>query len=255
MRRSPVFWGKMLDLILKDIQDPYTRENFFRIKEFIDPKEIFEGDFKLFDISINRRYDSFKILHGLTFIPADIINLSAFGDNNYYFRFQDFDRDAMYVTTNGPVRIRFLAGKLRDPVTSNNRPFPFVAPGDVLRPSSPGFTYGGIGFKTSGFWLTSEGIPSNTVGIPVLFGDAAVTQAAVGTGAESNYTIGVYQHEGAGLNLLQIGTFSVTIGGVKRFDINFPITYSSPNVQLAARLESGSTSDLKVSLIVRGTGA
>jgi hypothetical protein len=245
----------VVELILKDIEDEHIRENFFRIRNFLLNQPIFDGDFKIFDITIDKKVEIFPVKHGLTFIPADIIPLSSSGNFNYYFRFQEFDRDNMYVTTDGPVRIRFLAGKLKDQIKSkgSTNPFSLVAPGDTIKPASPGFVYGAVGAKSDGFWLTSEGIPSNVVGIPVLFGDGIVIQAAVGTEAESDYTLGIYQHEGAGLNLTLIGTFDIVSGGAKRVAFNFPIAYSSNNIQLACRLMSGNTLNLKVSLILRGS--
>jgi hypothetical protein len=245
-----------LELLLKDLEDEISQENFFRIKEFIDSQVLFDGDFKLFDIQIPVQSASFKILHGLTFIPQDIILLSIVGDHNFYFRYQFFDKTSIYVSTNGPTRLRFLAGKFRDKLTGRNdlsSPYPFVAPDDVVRPSSPGFVYGAVGNKTAGFWLTSEGIPSNVAGIPVLFGDGVVTLASVGAEQEANYTIGIFQHEGMGSNLQQIGEFSITNGGPKRIDLEVPILYTSPNVQLATRLLVGDTLNLKVSLIVKGS--
>jgi hypothetical protein len=245
----------MIDLILKDVKDEYAQENFFRLRNFLGEQVLFDGDFKLFDITIPKKDDNFKVLHGLTFTPADIISLSGAGDLNYYFKFQNFDKQYMYISAHGPVRIRFLAGKLKDPIKNiaASEPFSFVAPGDIVGPASPGFVYGGVDAKTSGFWLTSEGIPSNVVGVPVLFGDAVVRQAAVGTQDDVPYVIGVYQHEGGGVNLTKLGEFAVTAGGVKRVDLSFPILYSSNNVQLACRLESGNTMNLKVSLVVKGT--
>ena len=245
----------MLDLILKDIEDIYSRENFFRLRKFIAQQVLFDGDFTLFDITIPAKDAKFKIKHGLTFIPADIIILSTEGDYNFYFRYQDFDRDNIYVTANGPVRVRFLAGKLKDQVKNANQVAnpPFVAPGDIITAAGPSFVYGAVGNKTTGFWLTSEGIPSNIAGVPVLFNDSTVILAAVGAELDANYTIGVYQHDGQGVNLNQIGTFSATLAGPKRFSISFPIVNSSPNVQLACRLESGDTQNLKVSLVIRGT--
>lgn len=246
----------MIDLFLKELKDQYSQENFLRLKEFIDRQVLFEADFKLFDILIPSASANFRILHGLTFVPADIILLSANGDQNFFFKYQFFDTDSMYVSTTGPVRIRFLAGKLKDQLrTKGNQDtnLPFVTPGDVIAPSSPGFVYGAVGAKTTGFWLTSEGIPSNVAGIPVLFSDGVVTLAAIGAELEANYTIGVYQHEGMGLNLQLLGQFDVTNGGPKRIELNIPVLYTSPNVQLATRLLTGDTLNLKVSLIVKGT--
>jgi hypothetical protein len=246
----------MIDLILKELKDEYSQENFTRLKDFIDRQILFEGDFKFFDILIPKASTNFRILHGLTFIPADIILLSANGDQNFYFKYQFFNTDSIYVSTNGPVRIRFLAGKLKDRLKSQGNQdsnLPFVAPGDLIGPSSPGFVYGAVGDKTAGFWLTSEGIPSNVAGIPVLFSDGVVTLAAVGSEIEANYTIGVYQHEGMGLNLQEIGQFDVTNGGPKRIDLEIPLIYPATNLQLACRLLTGDTLNLKVSLIVKGT--
>lgn len=247
----------MIDLILKDVQDEYVQENFFRLKSFIDAQVLFEGDFKLFDLVIPGKFSEFRQLHGLTFIPSDIIVLSGFGDMNFYFHHQKFDKQFMYISTNGPVRIRFLAGKLKDQLKSaalsQSQTFPFVAPGDVIRPASPGFVFGAVDAKGEGFWLTSEGIPSNVVGVPVLFSDGIVVQAAVGTEAEASYKIGIYQHEGMGLNLIKLGEFEVDGYGAKRFELNFPVQYTSENVQLATRIESGNTKNLKVSLVLKGS--
>lgn len=243
----------MLDLILKDISDKYIRENFFRIRKFIANQVIFDGDFKLFDVTIPKADTNFPISHGLTFIPADIISLLTEGNFNYYFKYANFDKDNIYVNASGPVRIRFLAGKLGNQIGSTGsvttNPPPTIPPG----PASPGFVYGAVGSQHPGFWLTSEGIPSNVVGVPVLFADAEVTEAAVGTQTEANYTVAIYQHEGSGINLTQIGSFSVTSGGPKRFSLAIPVTSVNPNVQLACRLLTGSTLNLKVSLVLKGT--
>lgn len=246
----------MIELILKDIADPHVRENFFRINRFLNEQVWFEGDFQLYDVTIPGEFDAFKIRHGLTFIPADIIPLAAEGNYNFYFLYKDFDQDNMYVSTEGPVRIRFLAGKLKDQIKNKlASKLPFVAPGDIVGPASPGFVFGAVNTKTPGFWLTGEGIPSNVVGVPVLFGNGKVIQAAVGTETEANYTVGIYQHEGNGVGLLSLGSFNITVGGPKRVSLNFPVQYASPdaNVQLACRLEAGTTQNLKVSLVLRGT--
>lgn len=245
----------MIDLILKDIEDPYVRENFFRLSQFINRQVWFEGDFQLYDVTIPREYNDFKVRHGLTFIPADIIPLAVEGNYNFYFKYKDFDTENMYIHAEGPVRIRFLAGKLKDQIKNNltTKSLPFVAPGDIVGPASPGFVYGAVGDKTAGFWLTSEGIPSNVVGVPVLFGDGRVVQVAAGTEIEADYTIGIYQHEGNSIGLVELGQTSFTIGGPKRQLVNLPVQYSSPNVQLAARLLVGNTRNLKVSLVLKGS--
>lgn len=120
----------MIDLILKDIQDPHVRENFFRLTRFLNSQIIFEGDFDFYDVTITQANLSFKVKHGLTFIPQDIVMLSSQGDYNFYFRYQEFDRQYIYITASGPCKIRFLAGKLSNKTNFQvTEPYPIVPPG------------------------------------------------------------------------------------------------------------------------------
>lgn len=145
----------MIDLILKDIQDPYIRENFFRLSRFLNEQIWFDGDFKFFDITLKSGVQKFKIKHGLTFIPADIVMLAMEGDYNCYFNYNDFDSEYIYVTVEGPVRLRFLAGRFKSPIKNrvSTEFFPFVAPP----------TAGIYGTTT---WYTGFGIPDVSLGVP-----------------------------------------------------------------------------------------
>jgi hypothetical protein len=105
----------MLDLILKDIDDIYSRENFKRLSDFVKSQVFFDGNFELFDVTVNKASDKFEIPHGLTFIPTDIIQLATEGNFNYFFRYQEFTKTSIFVTSDGPVRLRFLAGRLTNP--------------------------------------------------------------------------------------------------------------------------------------------
>jgi len=246
----------VIDLILKDIEDPYVRENFFRLSQFINRQIWFEGDFQLYDVTIPKEADSFKVRHGLTFIPADIIPLAVTGDYNFYFKYKDFDTENMYINASGPVRIRFLAGKLKDQIKNklSAKGLPFVAPGDIVGPASPGFVYMAINDKSAGFWLTwGNGMPSNVVGVPVLFGNGRIIQVAVGTELEANYTLGIYQHEGNGINLTELTQVPILSGGDKRILVDVPIQYTSVNVQLAMRLITGNTRNLGAALVLKGS--
>lgn len=119
----------MLDLLLKDITDPYIRENFSRLLQFVQKSTILQGEFEFFDLDISKAETNFAFPHGMNFIPRDVLVLSAVGDQRFYFRYQEFDRTSLHVTTSGPVRIRFLAGAYKAP--GYDKPasnYPFVAP-------------------------------------------------------------------------------------------------------------------------------
>lgn len=132
-----------IDLILKDIEDIYVRENFNRLKKFLNDSVFFEGDFDFYEVDIPSASVLFPIPHGLKFIPADIIFLSITGDHNAFFNYENFDRTNIYVTAPGPCIIRFIAGRLTDlgrSITKNK--YPFVAP------ATAGSTGGGGGGGT-----------------------------------------------------------------------------------------------------------
>jgi hypothetical protein len=99
-----------LDLNLKDIEDPIVRENFFRLKRFIEEQTILDGFFTFFEIDIPAAVTSKPVKHNLSFIPKDIVLLSITGDYNAYFNYNDFTSSHIYITAAGPCVIRFLVG-------------------------------------------------------------------------------------------------------------------------------------------------
>lgn len=119
-----------LELILKDIVDERVRENFFRIQRFISENILLGTDFKFFEVDIPQASEAYAIPHNLKFAPKDIIALSSDGDYNFYFRSDLNDSKNIYVSTNGPVRLRFLAGRYKQTgrKTLKDSQKPFVPP-------------------------------------------------------------------------------------------------------------------------------
>ena len=118
-----------LELILKDISDVYVRENFFRLKKFFDPVPFLQGDFKFFEVKIDKATAKFSVRHGFDFIPEDVFMLSVIGNHNFYFMYDLFDKNSIYIETDGPCVIRFLAGRLSEnSLNYSQDKYPFVAP-------------------------------------------------------------------------------------------------------------------------------
>lgn len=120
-----------IDLILKDIDDIYTRENFKRLLTFINGFGMFDGNFKFFEVVVADAATDQAIKHGLSFIPLDIIFLSVLGDHNFFFNYQKFDREHIYVSCEGPCRLRFFAGRMSKISGVDQTIFPFVKPNGV----------------------------------------------------------------------------------------------------------------------------
>lgn len=103
-----------LDLILKDIQDQFVRENFSRLLRFINDQTILNGVWKFYIIEVSKKVDLFKFKHNLKFIPKDVIVLSIDGDKNVDFRYDLFTNEHIFLSTEGACVIRLLLGRYED---------------------------------------------------------------------------------------------------------------------------------------------
>lgn len=139
-----------LDLITKDIADPFSKENFFRLKRELEAQQLLNGSWQYYEIELDAAGSPSKIKHNLKFTPKDIIFLSVEGDQNLYFNFDQFDKTFLYLTNAGPCRVRFFAGRYDDKAYGKGKKeYPFVAPG----------TGGSV---TQ--WFTGSGTPSVSLG-------------------------------------------------------------------------------------------
>lgn len=102
----------MIDLILKDITDRYIRENFVRLGKFLNGQSFLGGDFTFVEVEIIQADANFRYKHGLPFIPTDVVLTAIEGDHRVYFKYQNFDRDFVYISATGPCRLRFFLGRV-----------------------------------------------------------------------------------------------------------------------------------------------
>lgn len=129
-----------LELILKEVEDPYVKENFDRIARYIADQTILAGQWKFYRIELSQSASLFKFKHNLKFVPKDIIVLSADGDKNIDFRFDLFDREYIYFSVHGPVVLRLLIGSYKDFAKNNLKDLDQVKYGDdggIVVPAVP----------------------------------------------------------------------------------------------------------------------
>jgi hypothetical protein len=139
-----------LDLLTKDIEDPYVRENITRIKRELESEQILSGFWRFFEVDVTQTGVKVPIKHNLSFVPKDIIILSKEGDHNLYFDYGSFDANNIYVTTQNPCRIRFLAGAYKDKAYGGSKKeFTFFSPTSSEGQGGPSW-YSGAGNPASG---------------------------------------------------------------------------------------------------------
>jgi hypothetical protein len=163
-----------LDLILKDVSDPILRENFFRIQQFIASNTFTANDFKFIEADVPKEASAYPVNHGLKYTPTDIIPLSAEGDFNYFFRTDMSDGKNVYINSDGPVRLRFLVGRINQVGRRalKDSQLPFVSPTEfasTLNTGSDGWAFiqDGAYNSTSPFLISAGArtkLPNNAAG-------------------------------------------------------------------------------------------
>lgn len=104
----------MIDLILKDVKDEYARENFFRIKRFLEGKTFLKGTFKFFEVEVTRAVTNQKYKHNLGFLPKDVLITSQIGAGALTINYSRIDVDFLDFTTTGAVTFRGYIGTYRE---------------------------------------------------------------------------------------------------------------------------------------------
>ena len=120
----------------------------------------------------------------------------------------------------------------------------------VARSSSPGYTWGRMGDLSDLTWLFITGsVPSNKAGLPFGLVNGGIEEISVANEIVGNFVVGLYEHEGDGVNLTQLGTVEMINQRVGTFTVDFPVTQGR---QLAARVESGAARNLGIFAVIRG---
>lgn len=103
-----------MDLILRDIEDPNARENFSRLKKFLEGKTFLKGTFKFFEIEVPAAVTNRRFKHNLGFLPKDVIVTSQIGAGAVTVNYSLFDMDFIDFTTTGAVTFRCFIGTYRE---------------------------------------------------------------------------------------------------------------------------------------------
>ena len=103
-----------IELILKDIEDQYIRENFTRLLDYFRKDTIRIPGWKFFEITFAEGGSGVQFLHRLGFLPKDILVTSTSDLENVVFRFDEFTKDYFVMDVSGACTVRFFAGTYRE---------------------------------------------------------------------------------------------------------------------------------------------
>lgn len=102
------------ELIFKDIQDEYVRENFERLTLFLQEFPFFRGEWRFFELAFTSTLTNVNVAHGLGFKPTDVIQTSVTGAGSVTFNFNSFTSENINVTTTAACTVRCFIGAYKE---------------------------------------------------------------------------------------------------------------------------------------------
>lgn len=107
--------------IMKDIEDPYIRDNFKRLTLFLQDFPFFRGEWIFKELEFTSAVTNLDVAHGLSFTPTDVIQTSKTGAGSITFNFSSFDETSLNVTTTGACVVRFFVGAYKEESSRSGR--------------------------------------------------------------------------------------------------------------------------------------
>jgi hypothetical protein len=102
----------LINLKLFGLADASVRENFSEIDREFRESPILMGSWAFFEKAY-KASGTFKLFHGLGFIPKDIIVTSSRGAGSAIFLHDNFTEDYIEIQVVAPITLRFLLGKVK----------------------------------------------------------------------------------------------------------------------------------------------
>ena len=104
----------LFNIILKEIEDTYIRENFRNMNDFLQKDAILNTQMQHINQSFTKN-DTFLISHTLKSIPKDVIQTSLTGTGSLVYNYSAFTSDKISITTSStdssdPLVVRFFVG-------------------------------------------------------------------------------------------------------------------------------------------------
>lgn len=98
-------------LILKGIVEKLVRDNFETVQKTINDEPILRGNFKHFEITVNRQVDNLRYKHTLGFTPRDVITTYVSDQESVIWNYSSFTSQFLDITTSGACTIRAFIGR------------------------------------------------------------------------------------------------------------------------------------------------
>ena len=99
-----------LNLLLDQIEDEISRENFQKLQEVFSDNPWLDGSWKHYDVTIDKPSANYKFKHNLNFVPTDAIITNVSAGATVTFNYENFDITNIELDISAACKIRFLLG-------------------------------------------------------------------------------------------------------------------------------------------------
>jgi hypothetical protein len=97
--------------VLSEIEDQKIRKVFQDLFFNLNSELFIKSELKFYVMEFSKAETKLKVPHSLNYAPLDAIITSQIGTGVLSFDYDLFDGENIYVTTTGPVKVRFLLGR------------------------------------------------------------------------------------------------------------------------------------------------
>lgn len=104
----------MIRLFYEVISDSKVREVVKSLVDSLNQKVWLRGQWQFKEVDISGSVTNHPIAHSLGFKPKDIVLLHNGSPVTVTFEYEDFDKNHVYVTTNGSTKLRFFVGQYQE---------------------------------------------------------------------------------------------------------------------------------------------
>lgn len=104
----------MINLRIEEIQDAATRENFQKLEEIFKVFPLLKGEWRFITLTFTGAVTNYKYIHGLGFIPKDVIQTSKTGAGTLTWNYSSFNRTSIDITTTGACSVRAFIGSYKE---------------------------------------------------------------------------------------------------------------------------------------------
>lgn len=98
-------------LLLKEVPETFSQENFKRIEDYLRSQALDKCGFEFLELVLPSAVTNSEVRHHLGYVPKDVILMHNLNNVSVTFLYSSFTNTSLYITTSGATTLRLLVGR------------------------------------------------------------------------------------------------------------------------------------------------